>query len=147
MIPQTTAHETAKKNPPVALDAESTLKAAEEDPVNDYSRAPQEVDLSNEGIGNTMGSATGEDENGLIAGGWQGTDDATSTAPSDVAFDVPQKPMNHAIGEDADEDPTGRAYGGGLNPEDGGVADLTGKAIGESRNWETNPVDLEEPGV
>ena len=139
----------ADKKPHVALDAESSIKAEQEDSVNDYSSAPQEVDVKNEGIGNTMGSATGEDENAMQAGGWAGTDDANSTAPSDVAFDKPQKPMNHSLGLEGveQEDPTGRAYGGGLNPEEGGVTDITGKAIGESRDWEANPVDMNESGT
>jgi hypothetical protein len=37
-----------------------------------------------DGIGDTMGSSTGEEERAVEAGGWAGTDDATSTAPSDT---------------------------------------------------------------
>lgn len=35
-------------------------------------------------LGDTLGSGTGETENTMQSGGWAGTDDATSTAPSDM---------------------------------------------------------------
>ena len=34
-------------------------------------------------LAKTLGSATGETEHATVAGGWAGTDDDTSTAPSD----------------------------------------------------------------
>jgi hypothetical protein len=39
--------------------------------------------IDSSGLGDTMGSSTGEEERAVEAGGWSGTDDATSTAPSD----------------------------------------------------------------
>jgi hypothetical protein len=41
-------------------------------------------------LGETMGSSTGEDERAVQAGGWAGTDDATSTAPSDELGNPPR---------------------------------------------------------
>jgi len=40
----------------------------------------------NDGItlGNLVGSATGEADRQVVPGGWSGTEDATSTAPSDL---------------------------------------------------------------
>ena len=35
-------------------------------------------------IGILMGSETGEGDHDVLAGGWAGTDDATSTAPADL---------------------------------------------------------------
>ena len=35
-------------------------------------------------LGSIRGSATGEADRDLVPGGWAGTDDATSTAPSDM---------------------------------------------------------------
>lgn len=43
------------------------------------------------GIGETEGSATGETEHLPISGGWSGTDDDTSTAPSDK---MPKSPWS-----------------------------------------------------
>jgi hypothetical protein len=104
------------------------------DPENDESIQPRS-------IGQMMGSGTGEEENEIVAGGWQGTDDATSTAPSDLGVDAPKVTHLHAIGEDLEnEDPTGRAYAGGLDPEEGGVSDLAGRPVEESRNWEEDPI-------
>lgn len=58
------------------------------------------------GIGNTMGSSTGESERAIQAGGWAGTDDATSTAPSDQMGNPPlpeeEKPL-HTIARDFDD--------------------------------------------
>lgn len=116
------------------------------DSVNDYSSAPPEVRFSENGIGKTLGSTTGEEENAIMAGGWEGTDDATSTAPSDQA--VPPAPVVHAIGEElTGEDPNGRAYAGGLNPDDGGIVDLAGRPVEESRDWDKDPIDLSGTGT
>lgn len=41
-------------------------------------------------LGSVYGTATGEEEHTTVAGGWAGTDDATSTAPSDE-FGTPTK--------------------------------------------------------
>jgi hypothetical protein len=54
----------------------------------------------------TLGSATGELERAIEAGGWMGTDDAASTAPSDQIGIPPLseelKPL-HTIARDFDE--------------------------------------------
>ncbi len=53
-----------------------------------------------------MGSSTGEVERAIEAGGWAGTDDATSTASSDQMGDPPvpeeEKPI-HTITRDLEE--------------------------------------------
>jgi hypothetical protein len=58
------------------------------------------------GLGDTMGSSTGERERAVEAGGWAGTDDATSTAPSDEIGNPPlaeqEKPF-HTITRDFDQ--------------------------------------------
>ena len=58
------------------------------------------------GLKDTMGSATGQVEHAPLAGGWSGTDDATSTAPSDQIGNPPiaeeEKPL-HTIARDFDE--------------------------------------------
>lgn len=36
-------------------------------------------------LGSVVGSATGEADHDPVPGGWEGTDDATSTSPSDLA--------------------------------------------------------------
>ena len=41
-------------------------------------------EMANTNLSRTQGSSTGEEENAIEAGGWAGTDDATSTAPSDL---------------------------------------------------------------
>ena len=57
------------------------------------------------GLGDTMGSATGEAERAIEAGGWAGTDDATSSAPSDQignpSIPEDEKPF-HTITRDFD---------------------------------------------
>jgi hypothetical protein len=87
----------------------------------------------------TVGSATGEEDHDTVPGGWEGTDDATSTAPSDI---FPPKRMT---GDDVDdgEMSTGRAFAGGIGGKDGGVVDIKGTPIEESRDWEHDPI--EEP--
>src|SRR5580765_317550 len=58
------------------------------------------------GLGDTMGSSTGEEGRAVEAGGWAGTDDATSTAPCDQIGNPPmaeeEKPL-HTIALDFDE--------------------------------------------
>lgn len=49
----------------------------------------QGVDIESGGIGEVMGSATGDSEHSVVSGGWAGTDDATSTAPSDLIGNPP----------------------------------------------------------
>ncbi len=64
------------------------------------------TDQSQAGLNGTMGSATGQRERIPQAGGWSGTDDATSTAPSDQIGNPPaaeeEKPF-HTITRDFDE--------------------------------------------
>ncbi len=58
------------------------------------------------GLGETMGSSTGEAERAVQAGGWAGTDDATSTAPSDQLGNPPlpeEEKSFQAIERDFDE--------------------------------------------
>jgi len=56
-------------------------------------------------LGDTMGSATGAEEHATLAGGWSGTDDAASTAPSDQLGNPPlaegERPP-HEIARDLD---------------------------------------------
>ena len=40
-------------------------------------------------LGSIMGSGTGASEHSTVSGGWAGTDDATSTAPSDQIGNPP----------------------------------------------------------
>lgn len=40
-------------------------------------------------LGSLMGSSTGDSEHTMMTGGWAGTDDATSTAPSDQLGNPP----------------------------------------------------------
>lgn len=47
-----------------------------------------------------MGTATGEEEHAVVGGGWQGTDDATSTAPAD--YENPPAPRVHTNRDDAE---------------------------------------------
>ncbi len=77
-----------------------------------------EVDISVEDIGDIMGSATGKMENSLVSGGWAGTDDATSTAPSDMIglppipeedkpISVIERDFNESIERDEEEQSIG----------------------------------------
>lgn len=106
-----------------------TTNLSENTPV-DRIRGRNNVTLiDDEGIGEVLGSATGEGDRDVTAGGWAGTDDATSTAPSDLADEM-------IFPEAEDPDATiGRGYAGGLAQQDGGVSDLTGNPVEESRNW------------
>ena len=69
-------------------------------------RGDQGYDEMDSGIGDTMGSSTGEAERAVEAGGWAGTDDATSTAPSDQIgnphLPEAEKPF-HTVTRDFDE--------------------------------------------
>lgn len=53
-------------------------------------------------LGQVRGTATGEDEFSAVGGGWEGTDDATSTAPSDLSR--PPRPVVHRQSDLAPED-------------------------------------------
>jgi hypothetical protein len=100
-------------------------------PVDKFSN----TENNDEGIGAVYGGQTGEEDCDVVAGGWAGTDDATSTAPSDMAGLLPQR--NTEINPDAIN---GRGYGGGLDYEEGGVSDLTGSPVEESRDWTVDAV-------
>lgn len=95
------------------------------DPINDQSGAPREI-RPNDKVGRTLGTSTGEEEHAFVGGGWQGSDDDTSTAASDNEAHV--KPAD-------EEDPTGRAFGGGIAPGAGGVADLMGRPVEGAKEW------------
>lgn len=45
--------------------------------------ARRHPDKLNDDLGSIFGSKTGQTEHSTVSGGWAGTDDATSTAPSD----------------------------------------------------------------
>ena len=98
--------------------------------------AIEKAKWDSETLGEVMGTSTGEEDRDSVPGGWEGTDDATSTAPSDLTPETRDS-------EEAEEDPDaelGRAYGGGLAKNSGGIADLMGAPVEESRDWEHNPV-------
>jgi hypothetical protein len=85
-------------------------------------------EIDDEGIGAVIGGETGEADRDVVPGGWAGTDDATSTAPSDLGEDSPAPQCDpDAI--------TGRASAGGLWSDEGGVTDITGSPVEESRDW------------
>ena len=90
-------------------------------------------------LGNIIGMSTGEEEGyETVPGGWEGTDDATSTAPSDL---MPQPDL-----DDLTSDPDaslGRGYGGGIGHADGAISDLKGTPVEDSRDWEDEPIVLE----
>ena len=84
------------------------------EPLNDYSSAPEAISI-NDNLDKTMGSSTGETEHATQAGGWAGTDDSTSTAPSDVqrSYDLENKwSLEERIEA---ENSTRRAYGRGID--------------------------------
>lgn len=57
-------------------------------------------------IGEVMGSSTGEGEDVIAAGGWAGTDDDTSTAPSDrIGLPVADDLAELTGGAISDKDP------------------------------------------
>lgn len=96
---------------------------------------PHEIETPESSLGETEGSATGEPTHEVLAGGWEGTDDATSTAPSDFAF-VPDLRHTDDHGPEA---VTGRAFGGGILQEDA-ITDIKGTPVEESRDWESDPI-------
>ncbi len=90
-------------------------------------------------LGEIRGGQTGEADGDTVPGGWEGSDDATSTAPSDLS---PQ-PFRNAAGileEESADASIGRAYGGGLGSEDGGITDIKGTPIEGSRDWEHDAI-------
>jgi hypothetical protein len=96
-------------------------------------------------LGEIRGGSTGEADQDIVPGGWEGTDDATSTAPSDLSPELQAMAENGRSVESEDPDfPIGRGYGGGIGRGDGGITDIKGTPAEESRNWTNDPV-IEEP--
>lgn len=54
-------------------------------------------------IGSIVGGATGEADGDVVPGGWTGTDDATSTAPSDLP-DISRNPSGLETSPDIDRE-------------------------------------------
>lgn len=96
---------------------------------------PQELAEATSQLGETEGTATGEPTHEVLAGGWEGTDDATSTAPSDFES-VPDLRHTDDHGPDA---VTGRAFGGG-NLQADTITDIKGTPAEESRDWQSDPI-------
>ncbi len=92
-------------------------------------------------LSHTVGGETGEEDRDTVPGGWEGTDDATSTAPSDLFPPVPLPKQDEYKESDF---PSGRAFAGGIGEWDGGVTDIKGTPIEESRDWEHNPIEEED---
>lgn len=96
--------------------------------------------LNEAGVGELMGSSTGEEdgEGDTVPGGWQGTDDATSTAPGDLGGGRDLKHTNAGHPDAA----MGRGYAGGVGDFEGagGVTDIKGSPAEESRDWEHEPI-------
>jgi hypothetical protein len=51
--------------------------------MNHTKKRNAEIESDTDDLGEIMGSGTGDSEHSNVSGGWAGTDDATSTAPSD----------------------------------------------------------------
>lgn len=77
----------------------SAVSLEEQQSATNDATVPQRPSLR---LGDTMGSSTGEAEFSAVSGGWEGTDDATSTAPSDLAH--PPKPVVHRASNVTPED-------------------------------------------
>lgn len=92
------------------------------------------------GLGEMVGTSTGEAPEDVLAGGWQGTDDATSTAPSDVGGSADMKHSD----DHGPEAVLGRAFAGGAMDDETPITDIKGTPAEESRDWEHDPI-VEEP--
>lgn len=88
------------------------------EPLNDYSSAPEAISI-NDNLDKTMGSETGETAHATQAGGWAGTDDSTSTAPSDLQRSYDQESKWSMEDRLEAEDSTRRAYGRGIDADNG----------------------------
>lgn len=97
----------------------------------------EEIRTHDEGheLGGILGSSTGEEDHEVIPGGWEGTDDATSTSPSDLC-QIPERDFGKEDGSGV----TGRASAGGLGRDVGGVSDIKGTPAEDSRNWAEEPI-------
>jgi len=100
-------------------------------------RNEEDLDDDDNAVGEVLGSATGEEDRDPVPGGWEGTDDATSTAPSDLSEDPLR--ANRELGEIDPDEVNGRGYGGGLGESDGGIVDIKGSPVEDSRDWENDP--------
>lgn len=99
---------------------------------------PQPVD-SEVNLGQVMGSMTGEEFEAIEApGGWAGTDDATSTAPSDLTSE--ERAKQDPLKKFRQLDPTGRAAAADLG-EGELIADFDGSPVDDSRDWTHVPSD------
>lgn len=68
--------------------------------------ARKPIVLEADDLGNIIGASTGDSEHKIVSGGWAGTDDATSTAPSDLIGNpaIPEEDKSfQAITRDMDE--------------------------------------------
>lgn len=84
-------------------------------------------------LSDVIGGSTGERDRDVVPGGWAGTDDATSTAPSDLDPRL-----------DATSDEDGGEYsvpelsaGVGLA---GAITDIKGTPMDDTRDWENDPI-------
>lgn len=84
-------------------------------------------------LSDVVGTSTGEGDREVAPGGWEGTDDATSTAISDLS-EIPEPKM------DEPDAAIGRAFGGGIGEDAGGVTDIKGTPVDGTRDWENEPV-------
>jgi hypothetical protein len=103
-------------------------------------------DIGSETLGQVMGTQTGEEDRDTVAGGWQGTDDATSTAPSDMpdlAASLGEDSQRLSEEEEADS-VLGRASAGGMHHIPGGVTDIRGTPVEESKDWEHDPIERQK---
>lgn len=94
---------------------------------SDHDDAP--TDLSQ-----ILGSTTGEPDRDTVPGGWDGTDDATSTAPSDLC-----SPANQTQA-DGPEEGAVEGYVEGL---DGTIVDIKGTPVDGPHDWSLEPIVTE----
>jgi len=106
-------------------------------------RDPNEPLILGDELGQIVGSATGEADHDVLPGGWEGTDDATSTSPSDIVNPNPRDNWDDADNEEFQDAVVGRAAGGGMGRNEGGVSDIKGTPVEDSRNWEEDPIEAE----
>lgn len=80
-------------------------------------------------LGQLLGGQTGEEDSddAVVPGGWTGSDDATSTAPSDLPIEIQRR--NDPLVHREEYDPSGQGDGGELGGATGGVADITGSPV------------------
>mgnify|MGYP000340704880 CR=1 FL=1 len=91
-------------------------------------------------LGEIVGGQSGEADQDTVPGGWQGTDDATSTAPSDIPPVRLSADETFSSEEEADR-VLGRAAGGGMLDTTEAVTDIKGTPVEESKDWEHDPIE------